>query len=76
MAIELKIMKTATAKFRSTDISGDYAAMARAFGGHGERVSEPAEIVPAIRRAIRKTQEGTPVLLEFLTEKAEDFSMF
>ena len=76
MAIELKIMKTATAKYRSTDISGDYAAMARAFGGHGERVSEPGEIVPAIRRAIRKTQEGTPALVEFLTEKAEDFSMF
>jgi acetolactate synthase-1/2/3 large subunit len=76
MAIELKIMKTATAKYRSTDISGDYAAMARAFGGHGERVSEPSEIVPAIRRAIRKTQEGTPALLEFLTEKAEDFSMY
>src|SRR5437667_270217 len=76
MAIELKIMKTATAKYRSTDISGDYAAMARAFGGHGERVTEPGEIVPAIRRAIRKTQEGTPALLEFLTEKAEDFSMF
>src|SRR5437660_6619085 len=76
MAIELKIMKTATAKYRSTDISGDYAAMARAFGGHGERVTEPSEIVPAIRRAIKKTQEGTPALLEFLTEKAEDFSMF
>src|SRR5882724_4173184 len=76
MAIELKVMKAATAKYRSTDISGDYAAMARAFGGHGERVTEPAEIVPAIRRAIRKTQEGTPALLEFITEKAEDFSMF
>src|SRR5216117_1404246 len=76
MAIELKVMKVATEKYRSTDISGDYAAMARAFGGHGERVSEPAEIVPAIRRAIRKTQEGTPALLEFITEKAEDFSMF
>src|SRR3989442_141184 len=76
MAIELKIMKTATAKYRSTDISGDYAAMARAFGGHGERVTEPGEIVPAIRRGIRRTQEGTPALLEFITEKAEDFSMF
>src|SRR2546428_591269 len=52
MAIELKVMKAATAKYRSTDISGDYAAMARAFGGHGERVSEPAEIVPAIRSAV------------------------
>jgi len=76
MAIELKVMKVATEKYRSTDISGDYAAMARAFGGHGERVTEPREIVPAIRRAMKKTKEGVPGLLEFITEKAEDFSMF
>jgi thiamine pyrophosphate-dependent acetolactate synthase large subunit-like protein len=76
MAIELKVMKVATQKYRSTDISGDYAAMARAFGGYGERVTEPGEIVPAIKRAMVKTQEGVPALLEFITEKAEDFSMF
>ncbi|MCI0546134.1 MAG: thiamine pyrophosphate-requiring protein [Candidatus Rokubacteria bacterium] len=76
MAIELKIMKVATQKYRSTDISGDYAAMARAFGAYGERVTEPGEIIPAIKRAVQKTQEGTPALLEFITEKAEDFSMF
>ncbi len=76
MAIELKVMPVATTKYRSTDISGDYAAMARAFGGHGERVTDPAEIVPAIKRAMVKTQEGVPALLEFITEKAEDFSMY
>jgi acetolactate synthase I/II/III large subunit len=76
MAIELKVMAVATEKFRSTDISGDYAAMARAFGGHGERVTDPAEIVPAIKRAMVKTQEGVPALLEFITEKAIDFSMY
>ncbi len=76
MAIELKVLKVATEKYRSTDISGNYADMAKAFGGHGERVSDPGEIVPAIKRALVKTQEGTPALLEFLTEKAVDFSMF
>ena len=76
MAIELKIMKTATAKYRSTDISGNYADFARALGGWGERVTEPGQIVPAIKRGIEKTREGTPVLLEFITEKAEDFSIF
>ena len=76
MAIELKIMKAATEKYRSTDISGNYADMAKAFGGHGERVTDPSEIVPAIKRAMVKTQEGTPALLEFITEKAEDFSMY
>jgi acetolactate synthase-1/2/3 large subunit len=68
-------MKAATEKYRSTDISGHYADMARAFGGYGERVTEPGEIVPAIRRAVRKTEEGVPALLEFITEKAEDFSI-
>jgi acetolactate synthase-1/2/3 large subunit len=69
-------MKTATAKYRSTDISGHYADFAKALGGWGERVTEPDDIVPAIRRAVAKTREGTPALLEFITEKAEDFSMF
>jgi acetolactate synthase-1/2/3 large subunit len=76
MAIELPIMKVSTEKYRSTDISGNYADMARAFGGYGERVSRPEEIVPAIRRGIAKTREGIPVLLEFLTEKEISFSIF
>jgi len=76
MAIELKVMAVATEKYRSTDISGNYADFAKALGGWGERVTEPGEIVPAIKRGIAKTREGTPVLLEFITEKAVDFSMF
>jgi hypothetical protein len=39
-------------------------------------VTEAGAIVPAIRRAIAKTREGTPALLEFITEQAEDFSLF
>jgi acetolactate synthase-1/2/3 large subunit len=76
MAMELPVMKVATEKYRSTDISGNYADMARAFGGYGERVTTPGEIVPAIRRGIRKTQEGVPVLLEFLTSKELACSRF
>jgi acetolactate synthase-1/2/3 large subunit len=76
MAIELKIMKVATEKYRSTDISGNYAEFARAMGGYGERVTDASAIVPAIKRAIAKTREGTPALLEFITEQAEDFSLF
>ena len=76
MAVELPVMKVATEKYRSTDISGNYAEMARAFGGYGERVTQPGEIIPAIRRGIRKTQEGIPVLLEFITAKEIEFSLF
>ena len=76
MAIELPIMKTATAKYRSTDISGNYADMAKAFGGYGERITQPGEIVPAIKRGIEQTKNGNPALLEFITEKEIDFSIF
>ena len=76
MAIELKVMPVSTEKYRSTDISGDYAAMARAFGGYGERVTTPEDIVPAIQRGIEQTQNGTPALLEFITSKEVDISIF
>jgi acetolactate synthase-1/2/3 large subunit len=69
MAIELKVMAVATEKFRSTDISGNYADMAKAFGGYGERVTQPEDIIPAIKRGIQQTQEGRPALLEFITQK-------
>ena len=69
MAIELKVMAVATEKYRSTDISGNYADMARAFGGYGERVTDPAEIIPAIKRGIQQTEAGHPALLEFITQK-------
>src|SRR6186997_902796 len=75
MAIELPIMQAATEKYRSTDISGDYAAFARALGGYGERVTDPGEIVPAIRRGIERTRAGTPALLEFITAKEIEYSM-
>jgi acetolactate synthase-1/2/3 large subunit len=67
MAIELPIMPIATERFRATDISGDYAAFARALGGYGERIATPDEIIPAIRRGIAATQAGQPALLEFIT---------
>jgi acetolactate synthase-1/2/3 large subunit len=76
MAIELKVMPVSTEKYRSTDISGDYAAMARAFGGHGERVTDPKDIIPAIKRGIAATENGTPALLEFITCQETEISVF
>lgn len=69
MAIEIPVMPVATEKYRATDISGDYALFARAMGGYGERVTEPGQIVPAIQRALRAVEDGTPALLEFITGK-------
>jgi thiamine pyrophosphate-dependent acetolactate synthase large subunit-like protein len=69
MAIELDVMPEATDRYRATDISGDYAALAHALGGYGERIETPDQIVPAIRRGIAATEEGRPALLEFITGK-------
>ena len=76
MAIEIPVMPTSQAKYGATDISGNYARMAEAFGGYGERVESPDEIIPALKRGIRKTEEGVPALLEFMTSKEIDFSFF
>jgi len=76
MACELHLMPDSTEKYRSTDISGDYAAVARALGGYGERVTELADIVPAIKRGVAQTRNGTPALLEFITGKEERQSRY
>ena len=69
MAIEIPIMPVSQEKYGATDISGNYAKMAEAFGGYGERIETPDQIIPAIERGIQKTEEGVPALLEFITAK-------
>ena len=76
MAIELPIMQVATEKYRSTDISGNYAQMAEAFGGYGERVEDPSQVVDALRRGIEATERGQAALIEFITEKELAVSTF
>lgn len=74
MACEIPIMQSSTAKYRATDISGNYADFARALGGYGERVTTPDQIIPAIKRGIEQTQHGIPTLLEFITSQELDVS--
>ncbi len=69
MAIEIPIMQVAQEKYGSTDISGNYADMAKAFGGYGERITDPNDISAAINRGISATKDGQPALLEFITDK-------
>ncbi|MFB6256306.1 MAG: thiamine pyrophosphate-dependent enzyme, partial [Haloplanus sp.] len=57
-----------------TPFSGHYADFAESMGGYGERVEDPDDISDAIERAVHKNEEGTPVLLEFLTDKYTELS--
>ena len=69
MAIEIPIMPVSQEKYGATDISGNYADMAKAFGAYGERVTSPDEIQAALKRGIAATESGQPALLEFITAK-------
>jgi thiamine pyrophosphate-dependent acetolactate synthase large subunit-like protein len=76
MAMEIPIMKVSDAKYNTCDISGNYADMAKAFGGYGERITDPKDIIPALKRGIEATERGQAALLEFITCKETDMSLF
>ena len=69
MAIETTTMKLSHERYRTRDLGGNYADIARALGGWSERVTDPAQIGPAIERARKQTIEGRPCLLEFMTSQ-------
>jgi acetolactate synthase-1/2/3 large subunit len=67
----------ASEKYRSRYLSGDYVKMAEGLGVAVERVTQPAEIVPSLKRVIRITgfgaptdsATGRPALVEFITRE-------
>ena len=48
-------------------LGGDYADVAKALGGHGERVTEPSQIIPALNRAFAQNAVGVPAVVEVIT---------
>ncbi len=49
-------------------LSGNYAKVAEGLGGRSERVEEPDEVIPAIRRAQKSAESGRAALLEIITK--------
>ena len=73
MATEIGVMNQSHDKYGTMNISGNYADLAKALGGYGERVEKPGDIAAAIKRGIEQTKKGTPALLEFITQKEVAF---
>jgi acetolactate synthase-1/2/3 large subunit len=46
-------------------VQPDFAAIAEACGCRGERVDDPAEVEPALRRALAANAEGVPAVIDF-----------
>ena len=57
----------ATRKFHLTSQSGEYSKIAAALGGYSEKVVQPDEIIPALKRAKKAVDGGQPALLEIIT---------
>ena len=74
MAIETNHLPKSHAKYRTRDIGGDYADMARAMGAWADRIDDPGDIGRAIQQARRATQDGHTALLEFVTSEEITFT--
>jgi acetolactate synthase-1/2/3 large subunit len=47
--------------------SPDFEKVAESCGGYGERVEDPAKLIPALERALRKVEDGQQVTLNIIT---------
>jgi len=74
MAIETGHLVASHELYRTRDLGGDYATIARGLGAWAERVERPEEIGPAIQRARRVTEDGRTALLEIITGAETAFS--
>lgn len=71
-----RILPNATRLYGTRFLSGDYTKVAEGLGAYAERVEKPEEIVPALRRALKVTQEHRPALLEMITKEEIQFSKY
>lgn len=74
MAIETHAMAYSHEKYKTRDLGGSYANIAKDLGGWSERVDNPAEVGNAILRARKANENGQAALLEFITSAETAFS--
>ena len=74
MAIETHAMAYSHEKYRTRDLGGSYANIAKDLGGWSERVESPGEVGAAILRARQQNENGRAALLEFITSAETAFS--
>lgn len=63
-------------KYNVKSLSGQFAEVAQAMGAYSEKIVDPQEIVPAIKRGLAATESGRPTVLEFITCDEGEFSKF
>jgi len=76
MAAERDVLPLSTKKFGALTVGGNYAKVAEGLNVAATRVEKPADIVPAIKDAVRVTESGAPFLLEIVAKEGYDFSRY
>jgi thiamine pyrophosphate-dependent acetolactate synthase large subunit-like protein len=51
------------------------SSVAKGLGTHAERVDQPRDIAPALRRALTSTRAGTAALVEFITREEGEMAI-
>ena len=74
MAAETHMMHASHERYGTMNILGNYADLGHSLGGWSERVEEPGQIVPALQRARKVTDDGKAALLEFITSREISYS--
>lgn len=69
-----KHIPVASERYRTRYLSGDYTRVAEGLGAYAEKVEKPAEILPAVTRALTETATGRPAVLEMITKEDPVFS--
>ena len=76
MAIERGHMPYSAEMYDALAQYGDYEKLAAALGAGSEKVEQPDDFVPALKRAIEVTRTGRPTLLDCIVKEGYDFSQF
>ena len=69
-------MPVSVQRYNIKGVTGQFSEVAQALGAYSEKITDPQEIVPAIRRAIEVNRNGQTVLLEFITKEEGEYSKF
>jgi acetolactate synthase-1/2/3 large subunit len=57
-------------------LSGRFAEVAQAMGAYSERITNPHDIVPALKRGLAAVDSGKATVLEFITADEGEYSKF
>ena len=66
----------ASEQYRLNRQTGEYAGLAKCLGGYAEKVEQPQDIIPALRRAKKAVDAGQPALLEVITREELALSQY